>query len=453
MEDTKKGLHLLREVALRVLYETNFKDKYANISLKRHLRLHSFDERDTHLITKLVYGTLEKQITIDWVLKNFADLHKINPWISNILRMGCYQILFLERVPDSAACNESVKLCKAIGYPGLSGFVNAVLRNISRKKHEFEIESVNGDDPVSLSLRFSYPEWLIRKWIDDFGLDYTRKIISSVEQDDYTSIRVNTLKTNAVELRQIFEKSEISVTSGLYVEDALRILKAGDIERHPHYRDGFFTVQDESSMLVVTILNPNPGERVLDACAAPGGKTTYISEKMADIGQIVAWDIHENRADIIAKNAARMGSSIICPVKQDACEMIIEYKERFDRVLVDVPCSGLGVSHKKPDIKLRIKSEDLNSILKVQWSILSNCANYVKIGGVLVYSTCTVNADENQEMIAKFLTSYKNFEIEPLDDLLPEILREKVSPDGTIQLIPSRDFVDGFFIAKLKRME
>lgn len=452
MEDIKSS-QLVRETALKILYETNVKDKYANISLKRHLRLNLFNERDTHLITKLVYGTLEKQITIDWVLKNFADLHKINPWIHNILRMGCYQILFLEKIPDSAACNESVKLCKKIGYPGLSGFVNAVLRNISRQKHELGFDKVNGDDPVSLSLRFSYPEWLVRKWLEDFGLDYTLKIVSPVEQDDYISIRVNTLKTDTARLEQSFEDLKMPVSSGLYMKDALRILKAGDVEKHRLYSDGLFTVQDESSMIVVNVLDPLPGERVLDACAAPGGKTTYISEKMADMGQIIAWDIHENRVDMIAKNMTRMGSSIIYPLIQDAGVMITEYKEKFDRVLVDAPCSGLGVSHKKPDIKLKIKPEGIDSLLKAQWSILSNCANYVKIGGVLVYSTCTINAEENQGMIAKFLNCFDNFKIYPIDDLLPEVLRGRLSPDGTIQLIPSRDFIDGFFIARFKRMK
>lgn len=452
MED-KKSLNRVREIALKVLYETNHKGKYANISLKNHLRLHSFDERDVHLITKLVYGTLEKQITIDWVIEKFTEPNNINPWIKNILRMGCYQINFLERIPDSAACNESVKLCKAIGYPGLSGFVNAVLRNIVRKKHELGIESINGDDSLSLSLRFSYPEWLVRKWLKDFGIDYTRKIISSDGQDDYTSIRVNSLKTNVLRLKNILEDSGIQVSSGLYMKDALRIMKAGDIEQHPFYKDGLFTVQDESSMLVVNILDPHSGDRVLDTCAAPGGKTTYISEKMANVGEVIAWDIHEHRTDMIAKNAARMGSAIIFPAKQDACDMIDEYKDRFDRVLADVPCSGLGVSHKKPDIKLKIKPDGINSILKTQWNILSNCANYVRIGGVLVYSTCTINADENQRMIAKFLNCYKNFAIEPLYNLLPEVFHKILSPDGTIQLIPSRDFIDGFFIARLKRME
>jgi len=452
LEDTK-SLNLVREVALKVLYETNHKGKYANISLKRHLRLHSFNERDIHLITKLVYGTLEKQITIDWVVKKFTDTNDTNPWIKNILRMGCYQIIFLEKIPDSAACNESVKLCKAIGYPGLSGFINAVLRKVARKKHELGIESINGDDPLSLSLRHSYPEWLVGKWIEDFGIDYTRKIITLAEQDDYTSIRVNTLKTDADKLKKSLEDSGIHVSSGLYMKDALKIMKAGDIERHQFYKDGLFTVQDESSMLVVKILDPHPGDVVLDACAAPGGKSTYISEKMANMGQVFAWDIHEQRVGMITKNAARMGSSIIYPAKQDACDIIEEYNDRFDRVLADVPCSGLGVSHKKPDIKLKIEPEGINSMLEVQWRVLSNVANYVKTGGVLVYSTCTINADENQRMVAKFLTFYKNFEIEPIEDMLPEVLHKIVSPDGTIQLIPSRDFIDGFFIARLRRMK
>jgi len=450
--NNNKRLKLPREVALNILYNTECKGEYANMSLKRHLRQTSFQERDIHFITKLVYGTLEKQITIDMVLENFADLHKINPWVRNIIRMGCYQILFLEKVPDSAVCDESVKLCKTMGYPGLSGFVNAVLRNISRSKNKFKFELVCDTDPIALSMHFSYPVWLVKKWLEDFGTEYTIKIISSMSLDDCTSIRVNTQKITPERLKEILEKSGITVSTGLYVKEALKILKAGDIELNSFYKEGLFTIQDEASMLVVNILDPHPGEYVLDACAAPGGKTIYMSELMANRGQILAWDIHEHRVEMITRNAIRMGSSIICAAKQDARKIAPEKVGQFDRVLVDALCSGLGVCHKKPDIKLKIRLEDMISILDVQWDILSTCSNYVKLGGVLVYSTCTINADENQRMISKFISNYDNFEIDSIHEYLPEALRTVVSDDGTLQLIPSRDFVDGFYITRLKRM-
>lgn len=443
-----------RETALRVLKEVNNDGKYANISLKHNLRRARLTGKDAAFVTQLVYGTLERQITIDWILNKFCSLKRANHWAVNILRMGCYQIMYMDRVPDFAVCDESVKLCKKYCNKALAGFVNGVLRNIVRNKESIAFPSKDDDPVLNLSLTYSYPEWLIKKWIDDYGIGLAEAMaMPAVSDGDYVTIRVNTNRITKDELKERLMQQGIECDDALYIKDeALRLRRAGDIEINPLYAQGLFTVQGESSMLVVRVLDPQKGELIIDACSAPGGKATHMAQLMNNEGRILAWDIHPQRVEMISFNATRLGAAIVEPQQQDAREFQPTLEGQADRVLIDAPCSGWGVIYKKPDIKNNIRREDLHELYELQRRILFTCSRYVRPGGILVYSTCTMNADENHKVIEEFLERNPNFKLDDFTHLLPEGLRTSVIAPGMIQLIPSRDGIDGFFISKLKRM-
>ncbi|MFY9177554.1 MAG: 16S rRNA (cytosine(967)-C(5))-methyltransferase RsmB [Caldicoprobacterales bacterium] len=440
-----------RRIALIVLKEVNEDQKYANISLKEHINRAKLDERDAAFATQLVYGTLENQGVIDRVLRQFAKMSRVNPWVKNILRMGCYQILYLDRVPDSAACNESVKLCQMFGFAPLKGFINGVLRNISRKKDSLRILKETPTDLKSLSSLYGFPLWLVEMWAKEYGIEATRKIVKSSVGSSWTTIRINRRKTSRDEIIERLKKQGAEVKKGLYFDNALRVKGIGNIQSNPLYQQGLFTVQSESSMLACHILNPKPGEYILDACSAPGGKAIYLAELMNMEGKIYAFDNHDHRVGLINKNRERMNAAIVHSRVQDGTKFNPEFEENMDRVLLDVPCSGWGVIHKKPDIKLRISKEDLSSLCQLQWDILENSSRYLKYGGMLVYSTCTINPYENNKLVERFIKEHPEFVLEGFDKELPDGLKSFVIQDGMIQLLPNKEGLDGFFIARLRR--
>lgn len=440
-----------RHTAIIVLKEVNQDGKYANISLKEHLDRNRFDDRDASFITQLVYGTLENQAFIDQVLRKFAKMGKVNPWIENILRIGCYQILYLDRVPDSAACNESVKLCAKFGFKSLKGFVNGVLRNIARNKEELKSLKTDATDAKSLANLYGFPSWLVEMWIQEYGLENVRGIVKASVREGWITIRINKRKTYKEELVQKLEEQGVQVERGIYFDNALRVKGIGDIQSNPLYRQGLFTIQGESSMLVCQVLAPKPGEMILDACSAPGGKAIYLAELMDLEGKVYAFDIHEHRVELITKNRDRMDASIVCPKEQDATIFDPKMEQNMDRVLIDAPCSGWGVLHKKPDIKLRIKEENMDSLYRLQCNIIENCSRYLKVGGRMVYSTCTINPRENNDIVEGFLVQHPEFELEDFTEQLPDNLNGMVIKEGMVQLFPDSEGTDGFFIAKLRR--
>jgi 16S rRNA (cytosine967-C5)-methyltransferase len=449
-ETTGSGGTRTRSIALSILKEVNQDGKYANISLKEHLRGEALSDRDAAFVTQLVYGTLEKQITIDYYLKRFATFKRVNPWIMNILRLGAYQLLYLDRVPDSAACNEAVKLCKMHGLFALQGFVNGILRNLARNKDKLTLPDDSLSLSENLSLQYSYPKWLVDKWITDYGPETAEAILKPADIDDAVSIRVNTMKISPENLKDRLEQSGIVVRDGYHMREALRISNAGDIEENPYYQEGLFTVQGESSMLDAHIVDPQPGETILDACSSPGGKAIHMAELMKGQGRIAAWDVHDHRVALIERNRTRMDAGIVEPSVRDASEHDAELIDRFDRVLIDAPCSGLGIIIKKPDIKLNIKPNGLSELSSLQEKIITTCSSYVKPGGILVYSTCTINPLENEDIVQRLLTKRQDFVLEDPSAFMPVTLKSAVK-DGMIQLIPSRHRTDGFFIARLRR--
>ncbi len=441
-----------RETALRALIEIETKDAYSNLVLKKLLKSSALDVRDRAFITELVYGTVTRKLTLDWIISQYSKikLKKMSKYVLQILRMGVYQLIFLDRVPQSAACNTSVELSKKYAKAS-AGFVNAILRNISRD--EININGVNTGTKIGdLSVRYSFPEYLVEEWLSQFGEDSTEQLLAAMLERPDFSVRVNTLKATRDKVISELMNEGIEVRSGRFLDEALILSNTSDISETKPFEKGEITVQDESSMLVAKILDPKPFEKILDTCAAPGGKTTHIAQYMKNEGHITAWDIHEHKVKLILDNAARLGIEIIEAVVMDATMAVNSENEYFDKVLADVPCSGTGIIRRKPDIKWQRGMDDYGNLVEIQKKILYNASRYVKHGGVLVYSTCSLDERENAQVVKAFLSANNGFEPEPLNAYLPEPLKAKKGVDsGMLSLYPHIDGTDGFFIARLRR--
>ena len=462
-----------RETALKALMEIETKEAYSNLVLKKLLKNSALDVRDRAFITELVYGTVTRQLTLDWIISMYSKtkLAKLSKWVLLILRMGIYQIVFLDKVPHSAACNTSVDLAKKYAKAS-SGFVNAILRNISR--NGIDLNKIDTDSKAgNMSVRYSFPKHLIEQWLSqngdnaeygdnakysdygengEYGEEFTEKLLASLLERPEFSVRVNTLKTTQEKAIESFGSEGIEAKPGRFLEEALIINNSSDISMAQPFIKGEITVQDESSMLVARILDPKAGERVLDVCAAPGGKTTHIAQLMKNEGQITAWDIYEHKVRLISENSARLGITIINALENDATQLVNSAINQYDRVLADVPCSGTGIIRRKPDIKWQQDVDNVGNLIEIQKKILYNASRYVKLGGVLVYSTCSLDDRENAQVVRAFLKTEREFEPEPLLAYLPEPLKNKNGVNnGMLRLYPHIDGTDGFFIARLKK--
>lgn len=431
-----------REIAMKILCDIEYNGAYSNIAVKKTLSAqNTLSARDKALITQLVYGVVSQKLNLDYTISTLSSirLKKISKYILIILRLGIYQIKFTDKIPNSAAVNESVRLAKKYGHGASAAFVNGVLRSAAREEVKYPAEGTE-----RISVRYSFPEWLCKKWIDDYGEEFALELIKAMNQSPAVTARVNTLKTDTAALA---ERLENAVPSDIY-KNAVQLSRT-DIGACREYRDGLFTVQDISAMLASEVLAPKPGERVLDMCAAPGGKATHLAEIMKNSGSITAMDIYPHKIDMIDKNAERLGIDIISSVCRDALVFEERFADGFDRILVDAPCSGLGIIRKKPDIKWNSTEE--NDICEIQRKILTNAAKYVKIGGEIVYSTCTLNRAENEAMLAELLEKNKNFEAVDFFEALPPRLRKETARKGYVTFFPHTDGTDGFFISKVRR--
>jgi 16S rRNA (cytosine967-C5)-methyltransferase len=442
-----------RETALKILYEIETNDAYANIALKKYLKHTDYKVVDRGLITELVYGVIKFKLTIDYIIGQFSaiKLNKISPWILNILRIGIYQIVYLDKVPDSAACNESVKLSKKYGHYASTKFVNAVLRNVSRNKNNIRFPDKNQNPIEYLKIFYSYPQWMVQSWVDRYGFEFAESLCIANNEIADLCVRVNTLKTTPEELIEILGSENVKAIRGKYCSEALILKEVGSIDSLKAFKEGLFQVQDESSMLVSKALDPQPGEFVIDVCCAPGGKTTHIAQLMQNRGKILGWDIHPHKIELVQKAAKRLGIGIINAVSHDAAIEVYDLHGQADRVLVDAPCSGLGIIRRKPDIKWNKVQNDVGDIVNLQKKILQVSSKYVKPGGYLVYSTCTIQEEENIGVIEDFIKKNPHFILESIEPYFPEQLKKDTVKQGYIQLFPNVDKTDGFFICKLKR--
>ena len=438
-----------REVALKILYKIDKDKAYSNIVLNEMINKNKdiLNKKDISLISEIVYGVTTWRLTLDEIIRKYSKirLKKISPWILNVLRMSIYQIIFLDKIPKSAAVNEGVNLAKRYGNKGSIGFTNAILRKIDKKDYK---EFFNEKDELNrISKTMSMPKWIIEELKKD-NLD-NNKILQICKNSNIkpkVSIRVNNLKTNKEQLREILNKEGVETVNGI-LDDFLILEKANGLENLKSFKEGLFTVQDEVAGLTALILNPNINDRILDACSSPGGKTTYLAEIMNNEGNIEAWDIHKHRTKLVEQNAKRLGIDIIKTKVEDASIYKEEYKNKFDKILLDVPCLGIGVLKRKPDIKWQKKKEDIKEIQKIQFNILNTCSKYLKEGGELVYSTCSIFKEENRNVIEKFLKENKNFSLDKLT-INEEFFKEYISNGKFLEVYPNQN-TDGFFICKL----
>ena len=440
-----------REIALKALYKIEKEDAYSNITLNQVLKENkNIDERDVGLISELVYGTITWKLTLDEIIKKYSNikLKKISVWILNILRMGIYQIIFLDKIPKSAAVNESVNLAKRYGHKSSSNFVNAILRKVSVNDYK-ELEEIK-DDKERISKITSMPMWIIEELLKQKDIKEVEEICKNSNLKPNTTIRINKLKTNKKELEEKLDERKIEYLEGS-LEDFFVLKKVKNIENIDLFKEGFFTVQDEGAGLIVDVLAPKEDECILDACSSPGGKTTYIAEKMKNKGKIEAWDIHEHRVKLVQNVAKRLGINIIQAKTQDATEFNQDLVGKFDKILLDVPCLGLGVIKRKPDIKWKRKKEDIEEITKIQKAILDNCSKYLKKNGELVYSTCSILKEENEDIIERFLKENLDFKICKENEKNYENIVIFGEKDKYINIYPSNEN-DGFFICKLRKM-
>lgn len=431
---------VLDEILTQVNNNNNDKDKDKNKNLK-------LDDRDIGFISELVYGTVTWRLTIDEIIKKYSNirLKKISTWILNILRMGIYQIVFLDRVPKSAAVNESVNLAKRYGHKSSSNFVNAILRKVEKSDYE-EFAKIK-NDRERISKMYAIPAWIVDKFAEELPIDEVEEVCKNSNIRPKVCVRRNSLKTTNENLKELLVDRGIAFEEGV-VEDFFELDRVKNLENLDLFKQGFFTVQDEAAGLTAKILSPKPNEKVLDCCSAPGGKTTYMAEIMDNQGEIEAWDIHEHRTKLVENAAKRLEISIIKTKVQDATIYNEEYFEKFDKILLDVPCLGLGVLKRKPDIKWQRKEEDVEEIAKLQEEILEICSKYLKKGGELVYSTCSILKEENEDVIEKFLHNNNDFEICRPELEKEEFFKKYVKNEKYIQVCQNAK-TDGFFICKM----
>ena len=357
-----------RETALKIINAVHEQEAYANVALAKELRKGGLSDMDRRFVTELVYGTVKAGETLDWIIRRYINrpISKVSPIIRDILRMGVYQLKYMDKVPDSAACNESVELAKRFGHAGVAKFVNGVMRTMVREPEKGAFPEGKGNATVQLALTEQHPEWLVRRWIKEFGYDEAAKLCAFNNQQAPLSVRANTLKTNRSELMLQLISVGVDCQQSVFTPEGVIIKSHGSLDDLQVLQDGYCQVQDESSMLVAHVVDPQPGELVLDVCSAPGGKTTHMAAMMENRGRIVACDIYEHKLERVRSNAERLGATIIDPMLIDAREIWQEFPQEADRVLVDAPCSGLGVLRRKPDSRWRKSPELIKDLPKLQ---------------------------------------------------------------------------------------
>ncbi len=445
---------LPRELALDTLIEILEKGDFSHTLLNKTLKNQkNLTKQDRSFITRLVEGTLERLITLDYILDAYSKVKvkKMKPFIRNLLRMSLYQLKYMDQVPDSAVCNEAVKLAEKRGFKTLSGFVNGVLRNIARSSENDILPSEEKDKITFLSVFYSTPQWIIEKWLREYDYNTVKKMLSAqFEEKSYTTIRVNTAMNTSKELAEILKAEGIEVVEGSYLSCALKIREFDSLDAIKAFQEGRFTVQDESSMFIGLIAGIKENNRIIDVCGAPGGKALHAAELLGGTGMVETRDVSDYKVTLIQENIKRMGFHNMKAVKKDATVKDEESMDQADIVIADLPCSGLGVIGKKPDIKYNMTEEKQQELVKLQRDILSVVNGYVKKGGTLIYSTCTINPDENLKNVEWFTENYP-FQLTSIEDCLPDELPCASKKEGYLQLLPGVNETDGFFMAKLKK--
>ncbi|MBC8235621.1 16S rRNA (cytosine(967)-C(5))-methyltransferase RsmB [bacterium] len=482
----------VRKIALEILLGWGERKSDISRILDRAIRGEQLQDVDKALLTELVYGVLRWRGRLDYIIKIFTHSgQEFDNLTLNILRLGTYQLIITDKIPPYAAINESVNLAEP--HRGRKKFINAVLRAIQRNQTEIKYPNKDEKPVQHLSSRYSYPKWMVAKWIKRHGVDWTTAFCEASNQVAPLCVRTNTLRTNRDDLVELLKQEGVEVNHSVIAPEGLRLKKYPNLTKLSAYKRGWFQAQDESSMLTSHILAPQPGEFIMDVCAGPGGKTTHIGQIMQkptaenqrrrplaegvgerseqfeaersehdfvlaqNRGDIVAFDISEFKLSLIKENCQRLGIDIVKPTKFDAsfiCELFIN---KADRVLADVPCSNLGVLRRHPDIRWRKTQSQIIALSELQYAILKSASSYLKPNGILVYSTCSIEPEENEQVVMKFLSEHPNFEIESVAPFLPvfdmKCSENLISETGYMQTYPHLHDMDGFFVARMRRKQ
>lgn len=445
-----------RRIALEVLYKIEVKNAYSRIALDSALSSCELSKEDRALVTELVYGVVRHLNTLDWILNTYSFKRKIeefSPYVRNILRLGAYQLIYLDKIPAYAAINESVEMSKEFEHSGVASLVNALLHAVNNNKKDIIYPDPEKNLSFYLSIRYSHPQWLIIRWLSRFGEKETIQLCEVNNQPPPLSIRTNTLKTTREELIHILKEEDVEVEVSSVAPESLKIRDFVSLTQLESFKKGLFTVQGESSQLISYILAPQPGETVLDACAAPGGKTTHIAELMNNTGAIVAIDIHKARLEMIKENCKRLGVTNVNAELLDVTQASSVYSKKFDRCLVDAPCSSLGIIQSQPEVRWNRDYRDtLVKMPQLQSAILDGVAQCVRPKGVVVYSVCSLEPEEGEKIIEKFLKDRPLFRLESVKPYLPLGKEDLVDEKGFLKIYPHRHHMDGMFACRMVRM-
>ncbi len=435
----------VRGIAVKILTRVERTDAYLDKLLDIELETGDLNPPDKRLLNELVHGVLRNQSKLDWVLTGFyhGQYSKVAPNVRNALRVALYQILFLTRIPHHAAVNEAVEFVKKYRGQRLADTMNGLLRNIARNVENIRYPLATKDEIQYLSVVHSHPSWIVKRWHARYGFEQTESLCKANNMRPFLTLRPNALKIDYKSFVNELVEVGIDYRRCFYMRDYVTVRNLPNIRHARLFTEGLFSIQDESAGLVGMLLAPKPGETLIDLCSAPGGKALHAAEQMKNQGRIIAVDRYDVRLRLVSQYAERIGVSILETVEGDAAEIELE---AADKVLVDAPCSGLGTLSKKPDIKWKRDSEDITNLVQTQTAILDNAAKLVKPGGVLVYSTCTVEPDENQNIVRAFLEAHPEFTLEKADAYVPNRV---VDEDGFLATYPHKHRMDGAFGARM----
>jgi 16S rRNA (cytosine967-C5)-methyltransferase len=431
----------------RVLFEGAYPDLVLKSTFNKNPDLTSVDKA---LLTELVYGVIRWLVKLDYIIGVFAERRVNKKEILNILRIGIYQLLFLSGIPDYAAIFETVDIAKGVYGERVARFVNAILREFSRKKENIRYPARESSPMSYISVNYSFPPWLVKKWMDVFGMDYTEGLCHSLNQIPLLTGRVNTLKTTREDLIRKMRDRNIEVVKTKYSPTGISFFTDLNPAEIPEFRSGLFTVQDEGAQLISHLLDPEPGEKILDACSSPGGKSTHIAEITGNRGEIIACDVNPSRLKLVESQSRRLGVEIIKTICADASSERFLEKERFDKILVDAPCSGLGTIRRNPDAKWKKTWSDILELSEIQFRILSETSIRLKVNGIIVYAVCTLMPEENEVVIQRFLSVHPEFKIDlEIESTSP--IKAFLDKDGFFISDPVRHNMDGFFAVRLRK--
>ena len=426
-----------RELALDILLEVNEKDQYSHLVLRDVLNKYQYlEKQERAFLTRLAEGTIEHMLEMDFIIDSFSKVKvkKMKPLIRNLLRMSVYQLKYMDSIPDAAVCNEAVKLAKKRGFGQLRGFVNGVLRNIARNMEKLNYPNEKTEPELFLEVMYSVPRWIVKQWMKSYGYETTKSICQSFLEEKPITIRTNLTKITPQELKQRLEQEGVLVEEIEHLPYAFAISGFDYLQSLESFTEGLFYVQDVSSMMVAETAAPKTNDYIIDVCAAPGGKSSHLAEKLNGSGMVEARDLTEYKVSLIEENIERHGFRNMKAIQMDATILDEASVEKADILICDLPCSGLGVMGKKTDIRYKMTPEKQKDLVELQKEILRTVHFYVKQGGKLIYSTCTIHKGENEKMMEWFLKEFPQF----------TMISQK-------QMFPGKQFHDGFFIAELKR--